>query len=65
MIDYLDIHTHQAEPENNRVFSPEEVPEEAVVPDEGQNKKSTWGTIPYMPLVFGCHIASVVIRELV
>ncbi|MCF8359648.1 MAG: tRNA threonylcarbamoyladenosine dehydratase [Prolixibacteraceae bacterium] len=47
------------------VFSPEEVPEAAVIPDEGQNKKSTVGTISYMPPVFGCHIASVVIRDLV
>lgn len=47
------------------VFSPEDVPEEAVIPDEGQNKKSTVGTISYMPPVFGCHLASVVIRDLV
>ncbi|MBN1927834.1 MAG: tRNA threonylcarbamoyladenosine dehydratase [Prolixibacteraceae bacterium] len=47
------------------VFSPEEVPDGAVIPDEGQNKKSTVGTISYMPPVFGCHIASIVIHDLV
>lgn len=47
------------------VFSAEEVPEEAVRVEEGLNKKSTVGTISYMPPVFGCHIASVVIRDLI
>lgn len=47
------------------VFSAEEVPEEAVREEEGLNKKSTVGTISYMPPVFGCHIASVVIRDLI
>ncbi|WP_172594419.1 tRNA threonylcarbamoyladenosine dehydratase [Mariniphaga sediminis] len=46
------------------VFSPEEVSEEAVRLEEGQNKKSTVGTISYMPPVFGCFMASVVIRNL-
>jgi len=46
------------------VFSPEEVPEKAVRLEEGINKKSTVGTISYMPPAFGCHIASVVIRDL-
>jgi tRNA A37 threonylcarbamoyladenosine dehydratase len=47
------------------VFSPEDIPEEAVRLEEGQNKKSTVGTISYMPPVFGCHVASVVIRYLI
>lgn len=47
------------------VFSSEEVPEEAVRLEEGVNKKSTVGTISYMPPAFGCHIASVVIRDLI
>jgi len=47
------------------VFSPEEVPEEAIRVEEGTNKKSTVGTISYMPPLFGCHIASVVIRDLI
>jgi tRNA threonylcarbamoyladenosine dehydratase len=46
------------------VFSPEEVPEEAIRLEAGQNKNSTVGTISYMPAVFGCFIASVVISEL-
>lgn len=46
------------------VFSPEEVQENAVRPEDGQNKKSTVGTISYMPSVFGCFVASVVIKDL-
>ena len=48
------------------VYSPEEVPENAMVPcvDE-PNKKTTIGTISYMPPIFGCYIASVVIRDLI
>ena len=48
------------------VYSTETVPEEAIVidKDESINKLSTVGTISYMPAVFGCMAASVVIREL-
>ncbi|MGF7139351.1 tRNA threonylcarbamoyladenosine dehydratase [Roseimarinus sediminis] len=46
------------------VFSPEEVPDEAVKAEEGQNKKSAVGTISYLPAVFGCHMAAVVINNL-
>jgi tRNA threonylcarbamoyladenosine dehydratase len=46
------------------VFSPEEVPGDAILLEESQNKNSTVGTISYMPAVFGCFIASVVIRGL-
>jgi tRNA A37 threonylcarbamoyladenosine dehydratase len=46
------------------VFSPEEVADEAIRIEEGTNKKSTVGTISYMPPLFGCHIASVIIRDL-
>ncbi len=46
------------------VFSPEEVDENAIRLEEGQNKKSSVGTISYMPAVFGCFAASVVIRDL-
>lgn len=48
------------------VYSPEKVPEEAVVidKDEAINKLSTVGTISYMPAVFGCFAASAVIRDL-
>ncbi|HPT13895.1 MAG TPA: tRNA threonylcarbamoyladenosine dehydratase [Bacteroidales bacterium] len=47
------------------VFSSEVVSREAVALSEGEiNKKSTVGTISYMPTVFGCFCASVVIRDL-
>jgi tRNA threonylcarbamoyladenosine dehydratase len=46
------------------VFSSEKIDESAVRLEEGQNKKSTVGTISYMPPLFGCHIAGVVIRDL-
>lgn len=46
------------------VFSPEEVDEYAIRIDESRNKKSSVGTISYMPAVFGCFAASVVIRDL-
>ncbi len=49
----------------NVVFSSEEIDENAVRIEEGRNKKSTVGTISYMPPLFGCHIASVVIRDLI
>jgi tRNA A37 threonylcarbamoyladenosine dehydratase len=47
------------------VYSPEEVPDSAIRLEQGMNKISTVGTISYMPPVFGCFIASVVIRELI
>lgn len=47
------------------VFSPEPVREGAMVPCEETNKKSNVGTVSYMPAVFGCGCASVVIRGLV
>lgn len=48
------------------VFSSEEIPEGSSRPCEGEpNKKTTVGTISYMPPLFGCFIASVVIRDLV
>lgn len=47
------------------VFSSEPVKEEAVREEESRYKKSTVGTISYMPPVFGCFISSVVIRDLI
>ena len=47
------------------VFSPEPVREGSMVLCEETNKKSNVGTISYMPAVFGCHCASVVIRGLI
>lgn len=47
------------------VFSTEDVPDGAMIPCEGEpNKKTTVGTISYMPPIFGCFIASVVVRGL-
>lgn len=48
------------------VFSTEQVPKEMIVPVVGEpNKKSTVGTISYIPAIFGCMLASIVIRDLV
>lgn len=48
------------------VFSPEVVHKNVVVvTDNERNKKSTVGTISYMPAIFGLTIASVVIRDLI
>jgi tRNA A37 threonylcarbamoyladenosine dehydratase len=46
------------------VFSPEEISKSAVRVEEGRNKRSTVGTISYMPPVFGCFVSSVVIQNL-
>lgn len=47
------------------VFSAEPAREGAVVISEEMNKKSNTGTISYMPAIFGCYCASVVIRGLI
>lgn len=47
------------------VFSPESVREGSMILCEEANKKSNVGTISYMPAVFGCFCASVVIRGLI
>ncbi len=49
------------------VFSPEIVPDSAVIIDSNPeiNKMSTVGTISYMPAIFGCHIAAAVIQDLI
>jgi tRNA A37 threonylcarbamoyladenosine dehydratase len=51
----------------NAVFSSEVVPKECIKMNEvqEQNKLTTVGTISYMPAMFGCFAASVVIRDLV
>ena len=46
------------------VFSTEEVPDEVVREEAGMNKKSTVGTISYLPAIFGCFCASAVITDL-
>ncbi|NLN95462.1 MAG: tRNA threonylcarbamoyladenosine dehydratase [Bacteroidales bacterium] len=48
------------------VFSSEPVPGHTIIIDESEkNKKSNVGTISYMPAIFGCYCASVVIRDLI
>ncbi|MBR1999850.1 MAG: tRNA threonylcarbamoyladenosine dehydratase [Lentisphaeria bacterium] len=47
------------------VFSTEPSAAHAVMEVSEQNKRSTTGTISYMPAVFGCHCASAVIRHLI
>lgn len=50
----------------NVVFSPEDCPKSAtVLTDNELNKKSIVGTISYMPSIFGCICASVVIRDFI
>jgi tRNA A37 threonylcarbamoyladenosine dehydratase len=46
------------------VFSPEKAAEKRVVLTENGPKKSVIGTISYMPAIFGCTLASMVIRDL-
>lgn len=48
------------------VFSTEQVSREMIIPVEGEaNKKSTVGTSSYIPAIFGCTLASIVIRDLI
>jgi len=48
------------------IFSPENVDDEAVevYEDEEENTRSMVGTISYLPALFGCQCASVVIRDI-
>lgn len=47
------------------VFSTEQADAGAVLlTDDERNKKSTCGTVSYMPAVFGCYLAEYVIRKL-
>lgn len=47
------------------VFSPEPVPKSAFIEVEGErNKKSTVGTISFMPAIFGCFCAAAAINYL-
>lgn len=46
------------------VFSTEKVAEHAMVEEISENKRTTIGTISYIPPMFGCCCASVVIRKL-
>lgn len=47
------------------VFSTEQAdPEAVLLTEEERNKKSTCGTVSYMPAVFGCFLAEYVIKRL-
>ncbi len=47
------------------VFSTEQADQNAVLlVDDEKNKKSTTGTVSYMPAVFGCYLAEYVLRKL-
>ncbi len=47
------------------VFSTEQAnPNAVILTEDEQNKKSTAGTVSYMPAVFGCYLAEYVIRKL-
>lgn len=47
------------------VFSTEQAdPNAIILIDNEQNKKSTTGTVCYMPAVFGCYLAEYVIRKI-
>lgn len=47
------------------VFSTEQAdPKAVLLTDDEQNKKSTCGTVSYMPAVFGCYLAEYVIRRI-
>ncbi len=47
------------------VFSAEEPIREAMVQCEEQNKKTMTGTISYLPMAFGCAVASAIIRGII
>lgn len=48
------------------VFSPEEANKESLILTDGKNyKKSAYGTVSYLPAVFGAVCASVVINDLI
>lgn len=59
------LHHHGVSKGIKVVWSAEEVPSGAVMMTEGElNKRSTVGTISYIPPLFGCMMASVVINDL-
>lgn len=47
------------------VFSTEQAdPKSIILIDNEKNKKSTCGTVSYMPMIFGCYLAEYVIKRL-
>lgn len=60
------LKTHQIRKGVKVVFSPERPIKESLMLTDGKNyKKSAYGTVSYMPAVFGAVTASVVIRDLI
>ncbi|MDO5760512.1 MAG: tRNA threonylcarbamoyladenosine dehydratase [Bacteroidota bacterium] len=47
------------------VFSPEKIDKSKTKEERSENKRTTVGTISYMPALFGLNIASVVIRDII
>lgn len=47
------------------VFSDEAVPPYAMVEELGENKRTTLGTISYMPALFGCRLAEEMIKNII
>lgn len=58
------LHKHDIYKGITAVFSPEKVIQNSWVEDFSQNKRTTIGTISYMPAIFGLNCASVVIRDI-
>ncbi len=59
------LHRHGIRDGVTVVYSPEEIPKQSIRPvEDEENKKSVVGTISYMPPIFGCCCASVVLRAL-
>lgn len=48
----------------NVVFSTQKTDKEAIIEEESTNKKSNVGTISYMPVIFGCMCAYVVVDDI-
>lgn len=46
------------------VFSVEPVPQRYVVPVNERNKRSTVGTLSFMPALFGCYLAAYAVRKI-
>ena len=60
------LHSYGIETGVTVVFSPEDIDQDKViVTEKAYPKKSIIGTISYMPAIFGCVVASVVIRALI
>lgn len=59
------LHAHNITTGFKVVFSSETVPKTVIIAEEtGPNKKSTIGTISYIPAIFGCYCASEAIKEI-